>query len=258
MHVEVTGLILRCVDIGESDRLITVYTKEQGIISAMAKGGRSFKNKNMAAVQQFSYSSLMLYKKGDKLWVKEASLIESFYGIRGDLVALALAGYIVEVLSEVSTSEADPELMRLALNSLYAISENKYDHRKIKAAFEIRALSIIGFMPEVLACRTCGKRGGDFYFDIMGGAVQCAECHKEAELTAGGVYDDGTRHIVAILSEGAKIALGYLIHCPPERIFAFNIGKEDMRLLSRATEEYLVNQLEKSFKSLEFYKEVTA
>ncbi|MBR2651030.1 MAG: DNA repair protein RecO [Clostridia bacterium] len=258
MHVEVTGLILRCVDIGESDRLISIYTREQGTVTAMVKGGKSHKNQNMAAIQQYCYSSFILYKRGDKLWVKESSLIESFFGIRGDLVALSLAGYIVEVLTEVSTSEGDPDLMRLALNSLYALSEKKYGYKKVKAAFEIRALAIIGFMPEVLACHSCGKREGDFYFDIMGGAIQCAECKREAELTASGVYDDGERRIVAMLSEGAKIALGYLIHCPPERIFAFNIGDEDMELLSRATEEYLVNQLEKSFKSLEFYKEVTA
>lgn len=256
MLTEVTGLVLRSVNLGEADRLITVFTKEMGTVSALVKGARSLKNRNMSATQQFCYASMVLYNKGDKLWVREASLIESFFGLRDSIEALSLAGYIVEVLSDVTTAEVEGDLLRLALNSLYAISEKKYPLTKIKAAFEIRATAIIGFMPDVLSCRDCGEGGGDFFFDIMGGNIQCYSCHTKAVRERANIPDEGERRVVTILSEGAKIALGYCIHSPLERIFAFNITDEDMALLERATEEYLTNQLERSFKSLEFYKEV--
>ena len=256
MLSEVTGLVLRSVNLGESDRLITVFTKECGNISAMVKGARTLKNRNMSASLQFCYSTFVLYKKGDKYWVRESNLIESFFGIRDSIEGLSLAGYIVEVLSDITTAEAESGLLRLALNSLYAISEKKYSLDKIKAAFEIRATSIIGFMPEVLACRECGESSGDFFFDIMGGSIRCFACKEKADRRHSDVYDDGTREVITILSEGAKTALAYLIHCPIERIFAFNISDEDMEILSRATEKYITNQLERSFKSLEFYKEV--
>ncbi len=255
MTTEVKGLVLRCVNIGESDKLISIFTESSGTLTALVKGGRSLKNKNLAPTQQFTYSSFVLDQRGDKLRVKEASVIESFFGLRDSIEGLSLAGYIVEVLSDVTTAESDPALLRLSLNCLYAISEKKSPLEKIKAAFEIRALSIIGFMPEVLACRECGRREGDFIFDIMGGNIECTQCHREHEYAAP-VLDDGQRHLVAILPEGAKIALGYLIHCPVERLFAFNISDEDMKLLATACEGYLVNQLERSFRSLEFYKEV--
>lgn len=256
MLSEVTGLVLKSVNLGESDRLITVFTKECGTVSALVKGARSLKNRNMAASQQFCYSNFVLYKKGDKFWVRESNLIESFFGLRDSIEGLSLAGYIVEVLSDVTTAEAEGELLRLALNSLYAISEKKYSLDKIKAAFEIRATSIIGFMPEVLVCRECGEASGDFFFDIMGGSIRCFACKEKADRKRTDDYDDGTRDIITILSEGAKTALAYLIHSPIERIFAFNISDEDMQILSRATEKYIINQLERSFKSLEFYKEV--
>ncbi len=256
MLTEITGLVLKSVNLGESDRLITVFTKEMGTVSALVKGARSLKNRNMSATQQFCYSSMMLYKKGDKFWVRESSLIESFFGLRDSIEALSLAGYIVEVLSDVTTAEAEADLLRLSLNCLYAISEKKYSLDKIKAAFEIRAVSIIGFMPEVLTCRECEETEGDFFFDIMAGNIECYSCHERIMRETGRNVDDGERRVVTILSEGAKIALGYLIHSPLERIFAFNISDEDMALLSRATEEYLINQLERTFKSLEFYKEV--
>ena len=111
-------------------------------------------------------------------------------------------------------------------------------------------------MPEVLSCRECGESSGDFFFDIMGGSIVCYSCKQKAERERREIYDDGSRDVVSILSEGAKTALAYLIHSPIERIFAFNISDEDMEILSRATEKYITNQLERGFKSLEFYKEV--
>ena len=253
--VEVKGLVIRTVDIKESDRLITIFTREMGTVSALARGARTLKSRKMAATMQFCYSSFVLYKQGEYYHIKEAELIESFYGIRDSLSGLALASYITEVLCEVSVAEPEENLLRLCLNSLYAISENKYPLEKIKAAFEIRAASIIGFMPDVLSCQ-CGEKHGDFYFDIMGGGIRCYKCknteakaHKEDE-------NPHEQRILYILSEGAKMALGYCIYSPVEKIFSFNISDEDMQLFSKAAEGYLVNQLERTFRSLEFYKEV--
>lgn len=257
MHTEVTGLVLRSYEVGEADRLITVFTKEKGTVTALVKGARSLKNKNMAACMQYCYGSFILYSKGDKLWVKEASLIESFFNLRSSIEALSLAGYIVEVLSEITVESPDPDLLRLALNCLFAISEKKYPLAKIKAAFEIRALAIIGYMPALLECRDCGKKEGDFFFDIMGGNIQCAECHKkDEEQRLDTSYDVAYARIIKILSEGAKVALSYCIYCPLERLFAFKIPDGDMDYFCSAAESYLVNMLERSFKTLEFYKEV--
>lgn len=252
----VTGLVLRCVDVGEADRLITVFTKEMGTLTALVKSARFIRCRQMYSTQQFCYSSMVLYQKGDKYWVKESSLIESFFGIRATVEGLSLAGYIVEVLSYITTAEPESDLLRLALNSLYAISEKKYSLQKIKAAFEIRSMAIIGFMPDVLSCRECDESKGDFFFDIMGGNIQCYSCHEKAMRSGLNIPDEGERHVVTILSEGAKIALGYCIYSPIERIFAFNISDDDMSLFERSAEEYLVNQTERTYKSLEFYKEV--
>lgn len=252
---EVRGLVIRVVDFKESDRLITIFTEQMGIVSAMARGARSLKSRQMSATMQFCYGNFVLYKRGEYYWIKECELVESFFGIRSSLEGLALASYITEVLSEVATAEAEHDLLRLSLNSLYAISEGKYSIEKIKAAFEIRTASIIGFMPDVLAC-DCGEKLGDFFFDIMGGHIKCYKCNEKDAKEHNMPENPHESRIVCLLSEGAKIALGYCIYSPLEKIFSFRISDEDMKLFSRAAEEYLVNQLERSFKSLEFYKEV--
>ncbi len=256
MIAEVKGLVIRTVDIKESDRLITIFTEEMGLVSALARGARSLKSRQMSSTMQFCYGSFVLCKRGEHYWIKEASLIESFFGIRNSIEGLALASYIAEVLSDIAVAQAEKDLLRLSLNSLYAISEKKCSLDKVKAAFEIRAASIIGFMPDVLSCSRCGEKLGNFYFKIMDGTLFCYACQQKAnsehEETDVSVYNQ----TVCILTEGAKIALGYCIHAPLQKIFSFKISDEDMMIFSRAAEEYLINQLERSFKSLDFYKEV--
>ena len=256
MHTEVRGLVIRTVDIKETDRLIVIFTEEMGAVTALARGARSLKSRKMSATMQFCYSDFVLYRRGDKYEVREASLIESFFDIRHSIEALALANYIAEILSDVTIAEEEKELLRLSLNSLYAISTDKYSVEKVKAVFEIRAAAILGFMPDVLACHSCDEKYGNFYFDIMGGVIQCAACHERAARMRLAPEDPHESRIIATLTEGAKIALAYAIHSPIERIFSFNISDDDMRLFSRATELYLLNQLGHGFKTLDFYKEV--
>lgn len=254
MTEEVRGLIIRTVDIKDSDRLVVIFTEEYGAVTALARGARSLKSRKLAATMQFCYGKYVLYKQGDKLWIKEAELIENFFDIRQSIEGLALANYICEVLSDVTVEEAEHDLLRLSLNSLYAISKNLYSIEKIKAVFEIRAVSILGFMPNVLACNECDAKDGDFFFDIMGGIIECRDCHEKRERGHIEHADPHETHILCILSEGAKTALGYAIYSPIERAFSFKISDEDMRLFSRSTEEYILNQLGHSYKSLDFYK----
>lgn len=256
MHTEVKGLVLRTVDLKESDRLLTIFTEEKGIVTALARGARSLKSRKMAATQQFCYSSFVLYEQGDKYQIKECSLIESFFGIRNSIEGLALAAYIVEVLADVGVEDKEVDLLRLALNSLYAISSGKYSLDKVKAVFEMRSVSILGFMPEVISCKRCDKREGDFFFDIMAGAIECFDCHKKAEAAHETLAEEHEGHIISILSEGAKNAMCYAIYSPLEKIFSFNVSDEDMNLFCKAAERYMVNHLERSYKSLEFYNEV--
>ncbi len=254
--LEIKGVVLRTTDISESDRMLTIYSEQRGLISACAKGARSLKSRKMSSSQQFCYSSFVLIEQGDKCWVREASPIESFFGLREDIERLALAGYIAEVVDSVGTADPEPELLRLTLNSLFAIANGRADLPRIKAAFEMRALAILGFMPDILACHTCGERMGEFYFDIMAGAIECRECHKRSENNHSPLTDPHESHIIALLSEGAKIALGYAIYSPLEKLFSFSIGDEDMHLFGRAAESYLLNHLERGFKTLDFYNEV--
>ena len=253
MLTKVQGLIIRTVDMKESDRLVTLFTKEKGLITAIAKGARSLRSRQMSSTTQFCYGNYVLYQKGDFYWIKEAELLESFFHLRSDLERLALAQYLCEVLSYVTVETEDESLLRLSLNSLYAIASGKYDIELVKAAFEIRAASIIGFMPDVMGCSACGAKDGDFFLDIMDGSLLCYECNSHRPSDAPITTDIGESRIVSLISASARIAMMYCVHAPLERLFSFRIAPEDMRMFCRTCEEYLLHHVERSFKTLEYF-----
>ena len=91
---------------------------------------------------------------------------------------MALASYMAEIAAELSPAppEADAQL-RLLLNCLYMISERHYPCAQLKAIYELRALTLAGYMPDVLACAGCGKYdGGEFYLDPVEGRLLCTPC----------------------------------------------------------------------------------
>ena len=91
----------------------------------------------------------------------------------------------------------------------------------------------------------------------MGGSILCAKCKSDREKRHDFPQDPHESYLISFLSPTAKIALGYCVHSPIEKLFSFNIPQEDMQLLAKATELYLINQLERSYKTLDFYKQVS-
>lgn len=259
MLINVKGIVIRSVNISESDKLITIFTEEKGVVVAVANGSRTLKSRYLAATQLFCYSNYVLYKKGDKFWVKEVELIESFFDLRYKIERAALATYVCDVINYVAMADVpDVALLRLTLNTIYAASKEKHSLPKIKAAFEFRAAAILGFSPDVYSCSECGASHADFYLDIMNGAIMCSECKNSNE----GVYDvksgdneESCRLKLAFITDSVKEAIQYIINCPLEKLLSFNLQEKEMGFLSHSAEEYLVNHIEQSFKSLDFYKE---
>ena len=260
MLLDVKGVVIRAVNLSESDRIVTILTDRYGMISAYANNSRSLKSRHMAAAQLFCYGSYILYKKGERFWVREAELIESFFGLRDSVDRMALAAYLCEVLSDVMTNEADPETLRLTLNALYAIANGRAPLGKIKAAFEMRLAAQIGFMPDIDACSECGRGDGSFYLDIMDGIAVCPDCreysasesHEQGMLYTG----EENRRAILILSEAVRAAMRFVIHAPLERLLSYRIDDREQAAFELAAEQYLLNHLERGFETLKFYKDV--
>ena len=100
------ALVIREVAYSESDKLLTLLTPEYGRVGVMAKGARSMRSKLMTASQIYSWGNYEIYTRGDHHWLREAALIEPFYGLRADLDRIALANYLCDVTYEATGENA--------------------------------------------------------------------------------------------------------------------------------------------------------
>jgi len=256
---EVRGIVIRTIDIGENDKLLTLLTEEKGKITAYVRGSRSMKSRSFAAAQLCCYSRFVLMKKNDRYYVQESELCENFFSIREDIERTALASYICDAVGFVAIEgEGERALFRLTLNTLHAIAVGKQSLTQIKAVFETRCAGILGFMPDVSGCAECGKSTGDFFLDVMNGIILCSDCRKKEEENHSFTEEDFEHaHIICVLNDGARHAMNYVLNCPTERILSFRLtDEEDMRLFSIAAETYFLNQVEHGFATLQFYKDI--
>ena len=236
------GLILRETPYKDADVMLTVLTECQGKLSVLARGVRRKGSRMSAAVQLLTYSEFTLYENGSRFTLNEAEPIEMFYGIRDDIAKLSLASYFAEVLDEAADSESiNPELLRLGLNTLYALAKTDMSLKHIKAVFELRAAVLSGYAPELSVCRTCGCADNITCFDVQNGGISCAVCAAPGSVKIDGGVLDAMRHICT-----ADI----------KRVFSFSTGEESLKKLSLICEEYLRVHFERSFRTLSFYKNI--
>lgn len=254
MHT-VHGLVIRETAVKEQDKFLTVLTAELGRISVYCHGVRAVKSRYIAATQLFCYDELTITSHGDTYTLKEAVLLDNFYALRNSFARLALAQYVAEVLGEMTAESEDcEEMLRLALNTLYALSYTDKSEPLIKAAFELRAISEEGFMPDLGRCAECGSCKNVMYLDVMNGHLLCDSCAEK--LDPVDVAESGTSLILLVLEPNVLEAMRYVLRTTQGRLFSFSLSKRDLADLAVICERYFVNHMERSFKTLEFYNSI--
>lgn len=263
------GLLIRAFPSGENGTLLHILTADKGRISVMAKGLHS-KSKSASQLssiaQLFTYANYELYRKGDMYWLRGGSVINSFYNLSCDIGMMSLGTYLCALADELSDEGESAEgLLRMLLNSLYTIGLGEKSRKIIKGVFELRAAAMSGYAPNLVACDHCGNGYPDnCYLDVMNGRLICADCQtrmnrfyspSQSEIQLDD--DRATRNIICPLSSSALAAMRYALTAPDQKIFSFTLKSEsDEQEFSRAAETYILNQLERSFDALDFYKSV--
>lgn len=245
MQIATTGVVLHQVKVGEADQILTLLTPDLGIVSASAKGSLRLKNKLFSASGLFCYSEFTLTSGRSHYFVDSAQVKKVFYGVAETIEGMSLATYMAEIAIELAPAppEADAQL-RLLLNSLYMIGTKKLPLRQLKTIYELRAMSMAGYQPNLLACAECGRYdGGEFYLDPVEGYLLCEACADKA------------RHIPN-LDTAALYALRHICLAEDRKLFSFTLAPASLKNLSRVSEQYLLAHLEHGLKSLDFLKTV--
>lgn len=242
MQIKTQALVIKVTDVGENDRLLTLLTKGNGIVKAFASNAKRLTNKYNSATSALCYSDFTLREVKGSYRVADATLSHSFFKIGSDIKKLALGQYFCDVAETLSPPDDESEAMlRLVLNSFHYINSDKISSSLLKAIFELRALSISGYMPDLSACSVCGSADeNEMYFYADDGVLSCKKCRDENDR---GIYLDAT----------LLTAMRYIIYSNFEKLFFFEIPADKSERLSKITEKFLIAQTEKRFKTLDFY-----
>ena len=247
MQTVTDALVLRERKLDEQDRLLTLLSAEQGIITAYAKGAGRMKGSMAGATELLCYSHFVLFQNRERCFADRAEANTLFFGIRGNLEKLTLATYFAQLCCElIPENEPAAEELRLMLNTLYYLEQGKLPPLQLKAILELRLLTLTGYMPDLIACRECGglPEDGAVLFDPMGGSVCCPACAPQG---AVGFIP---------LPPGVFAAMRHIIYCDFEKLFGFKLGEENLPLLADAVERYLLCQVERILPALNFYKTI--
>lgn len=246
MRIDTEGLVIREKSVGESDRLVTVLTRRQGILRAFARQANSIRNGKLSATQLFSYSRFTVFMGRDTYMIDDAQPIQLFFDLRKDIARLSLAQYFCELAGALAPQGEDAEeFLRLMLNALHFLSKGSRPEPLLKATVEMRMLSLAGYMPDLVCCADCGCYEADvMYFFPRGGLIRCGNCCSP----------DGSVPCVA-LGRGALTGLRHIVYSEFEKLFSFSLSPEGMRELSEAGEQYILCTLERGFNTLDFYHE---
>ena len=182
------AIILRTRDYGESDRLITFFTRSHGQLTGIAKGARRSKKRFVHTLEPFSQVQITYVDKSTSGLVRidASELINAFTALRGDITCLGYASLSCEMVLEISPErEANPSLF--ALLSLYLEQlEGGAEPANSSLLFQIRLLSLSGYAPNLEECVHCGQKLGmahNWFFSIPQGGLLCP-----AHRRGNGVY----------------------------------------------------------------------
>lgn len=213
MITETEGIILRQTKIAGGRRMVVLFSKQYGKISAGTGLNERSRGKQALALRPFTYGNYQLYKKGDFFNINSGEPIKSFYRIGEEVDKYMNASYALE-LTDKFTAEGMPApgLFNLTVDMLRELEKRKKKFGTIVLAYEVKALKVLGVMPQLDICTRCGNPEVPAYFSIADGGVICEDCHTLENDTLIYKIDFGIINILKYFLDNpleslAKIAL---------------------------------------------------
>lgn len=171
------GIVLRSHKLGETDRIVHLFTQGRGIVRAVAKGVRRPGSRFGGRVESFSHVDLQLYEGRTLDIIQQAELIAAHAAVRSDWTASAAASVMTEMISVVGLEGSpDARLFLLLRAGLQALDAQPPDPSVFVDAFMLRAASVVGFHAFTAACAVCRVPGPHVFLSVRGGGTLCADC----------------------------------------------------------------------------------
>lgn len=238
-----TAVVLRRINYGETDRILTLYTREHGRISAIAKGSRKPVSRLAAGTELFTFGRYLLATGKTLEVVTQSETRESFPNIRADINRIAYATYMAELVNEtVEDRDPNPDLFDTVLSNLYLL-EGGVDPEVVIRVFELQLMASSGYKPHIESCARCGAPPPKqrIAFSPSVGGVVCGAC--------GSMPED-----VIYIHPQTLTAMSALLIAEPAQIRETKLLSGVRKEMASVMKWYIRYRLERELKSAAFIK----
>jgi len=240
------GIVLHQFELGEADRILTLYTRDRGKVRAVAKGVRRTRSGLAGSTQLFTYVDLVLYQGKDLDSISQVQLKESFNKLREDLFRMAYSSYVLDLVRELTVEgDANEGMFVLLLQTLRLMAEVD-DLEMILRIFEIRAMTLMGYQPVLDRCLHCNEviLSGKVLFHPGSGGLLCGECSNALP----GKTVLITRGTVEIMKRFLDLNYRQLL-----KLKLTDYARKELELVM---EPFIQYHVDRNLKSLDFLKSV--
>lgn len=238
-QVELMGMVISSMPIGEFDKRLVILTDRRGKITAFSRGSRRPKSSMLGATEPGVFGKFILVEGRDSYTLVSAEISKYFMELRGDITKACLGFYCMEVAGYFSRENLEgTEVLNLLVATFNAICKEKVPARLIRRIFELKMLTLCGEYPNVYSCMKCGaKEPLTWFAPNLSGAV-CHQCKRYASPALP-------------MSGSALYAMQYVISSSIAKLYTFTVKDEVLDELESIVNRSIHNVAGINFKSEE-------
>jgi DNA repair protein RecO (recombination protein O) len=195
------AVVLRQHKLGEADRIVTLLTRDNGLVRAVAKGVRRTRSKFGARLEPFAHIDVQLHPGRNLDIVTQVQAVDAFASdIVCDYGRYTCACAVLETAERLAGEERAPApaLHRLTVAALRAVADGGRPRELVLDAYLLRAMGITGWAPSLTECARCATPGPHRAFNIAAGGSVCVHCRPSGSVTP----PQGVLDLMAALYEG--------------------------------------------------------
>ncbi|MGC8667914.1 MAG: DNA repair protein RecO [Chthonomonadales bacterium] len=238
----VHAIVLRRMDLGETDRVLRLLTREAGRLSAIAKGARRPTSRFAGATEPFTASRMLLATGKTFQIVSQCEMDQAFPNLRQDLEGIARAAYLCELVERLTDEQEPlPVLFDLLMETLKLLDAARMDRDAVVHMFELKLLAERGYEPQVSRCVECGAsvEGSGLGFSAsMGGAL----CRR---------HRYGAQDAVPIRATTLH-CMAEMLALAPDPACGLQLPPETLKDLERCLRSYIAWHTEPTLRTAEF------
>ncbi|KHO62229.1 DNA replication and repair protein RecO [Thermoanaerobacter sp. YS13] len=238
--LKIEAIVLKNNLIGETDKIATLFTKSYGKLQAVAKGARRSKSRFVNAIRPFIVANYVIFEGQNYYYIDQWELIEAYKNIEKDLVKFSVASYIAETINKILEENQKSERLYLFLkHSLKAVDELQIDPLIFISSYNLKLVSLLGYMPQLDNCVVCGKGENLKYFSNSCGGAVCINCKNKC-------FDAKPLHGVTLK------AIKYFLKGDYDKLQNIKVSGVIKEEVDKIITAYMKEHLEIEFKSKDF------